>query len=212
MTKVYIVRHGETEWNVAGRMQGCKDSKLTNLGIQQAKWLSGKLKDENIDIIYSSPLNRARNTAELIRGNREIEIFNEYDLRELELGEWEGLSKTDVEKIDKLNIENFWNNTEEYNPPRGGETFQELINRSYRCIMKLVNENRGRTILLVSHTITIKSFMAALQGFGVKGIWNPPFLKQTALTEIDFIDEKFHILKNADTSHYEIEIALSKGI
>lgn len=212
MTKVYIVRHGETEWNVAGKMQGCKDSNLTPLGVEQAKWLGERLRDKHIDRIYSSPLYRARHTAELIKGERDIEILDEHDLRELELGEWEGLRKCDVEKMDKHNMLNFWENTEDFNPPNGAESFYELVDRAYNVIMKLVRENKDKTILIVSHTITIKSFMAELQGHGVKGVWNPPFLKQTSLTEIDFNDEEFNIIMNADTSHYKEEVVLGKGV
>ncbi len=82
MTKLYITRHGETLWNTEGRMQGWNDSPLTDLGIKQAEWLRERIKDLKIDVIYSSPSGRAYNTAEIIKGNRELQVIKHDGYRE----------------------------------------------------------------------------------------------------------------------------------
>ena len=90
-TKIYLVRHGQTVWNVKKRMQGHQDSPLTKLGILQANWAKEALDDIKIDIIYSSPSNRAYKTAEIIKGNRKIPLVAKNNLREINLGDWEAM-------------------------------------------------------------------------------------------------------------------------
>lgn len=93
MTKVYLTRHGETEWNEKGIMQGWGDSPLTELGKNQAKWLGERIRDLHIDVIYASPIGRAFNTAEIIRGDREIPLIAYDGLKEIKIGGWEGLNQ-----------------------------------------------------------------------------------------------------------------------
>ena len=88
MTRLYITRHGQTEWNVEGRFQGRADSKLTPLGESQALWLGERLKDERIDVIISSSSGRTITTSEKIRGERGIRIIPNDNLREIYLGRW----------------------------------------------------------------------------------------------------------------------------
>ncbi|MEE1541372.1 MAG: histidine phosphatase family protein, partial [Paludibacteraceae bacterium] len=98
MTKIYLCRHGETEWNVVKRMQGQNNSNLTELGVSQAKALGKRLEDIDIDIIYSSSCQRALDTAMHARGNRDLQIIAEDDLREINLGNWEGLLFSEAEE------------------------------------------------------------------------------------------------------------------
>lgn len=89
-TTIYLVRHGQTEWNVLHRFQGHMDSPLTKLGIQQAEWLGEALQHDPIDLIYSSTSNRAFHTAEIIRGNRDVAVTACDEFKEINLGVWEG--------------------------------------------------------------------------------------------------------------------------
>src|SRR5690554_4521335 len=89
--KIYLTRHGQTEWNVIGKLQGWGNSNLTEKGIENAKRLSQRLKEVNFDYVYSSPQQRALDTAKLIRGDRNIEINVLDDLREIGFGSWEGM-------------------------------------------------------------------------------------------------------------------------
>src|SRR3712207_163192 len=98
MTTIYLTRHGQTEWNLNKRLQGWKNSPLTKLGISQAKALGERLKDTQIDVIYSSPIERAYKTAEIIKGNKDIEIIKHDGLKEFNYGDWEGLTIDEIEK------------------------------------------------------------------------------------------------------------------
>jgi broad specificity phosphatase PhoE len=90
MTKIYFTRHGETVWNRQGRFQGHKNSDLTDKGILAAELLSYRVEDIELDYIVSSPLMRAYNTAEIVRGNKDIEIIKHEGLKEINLGNIKG--------------------------------------------------------------------------------------------------------------------------
>lgn len=88
-TTLLLVRHGETEWNKLGKFQGCTDIELSKDGINQAENLKLKLNEE-FDVIYSSPLKRAYETAKILAKDKDITILE--DIREINFGEWEGLT------------------------------------------------------------------------------------------------------------------------
>lgn len=94
--KIYLVRHGETDWNQAGRLQGQTDIDLDAQGFAQAAEAAERLKEVPFEIAFCSPLIRARHTAETIVGERKITLTTDERLRELNFGPWEG---TDVRKI-----------------------------------------------------------------------------------------------------------------
>ncbi|QIB27248.1 histidine phosphatase family protein [Caloranaerobacter azorensis] len=89
--KIYITRHGETEWNKLGKMQGWKDSNLTIKGIEDAKKLGKSLAHIEFDKIYCSPLRRAIDTANYIKGDKNTEIIITESLKEMGFGSWEGM-------------------------------------------------------------------------------------------------------------------------
>ena len=96
--KIYIIRHGETNWNIESRWQGQKDIPLNKTGEIQAKLLGKRLKNVDINKIYSSPLSRAYKTAEIIASNVGIEIITREGLAELNFGKWEGLTTYSIKK------------------------------------------------------------------------------------------------------------------
>ncbi|MGL5821969.1 MAG: histidine phosphatase family protein [Sarcina sp.] len=203
MTKLYLTRHGETIWNTKGIFQGWADSNLTELGIKQAEWLEKRIKDLEIDIIVSSPTGRAFNTAKILKGSREIELLTNEGLREINVGLWEGKSQEEIKAMSEMNYYNFWNVPSKYEPTKGGETYSEMANRSFETIMDIIKRNNGKNILVVTHTITIKTFMCMLEKRELDSLWGEPFVKQTSLTEIDFNGEEYNILLNSDMSHHE---------
>ena len=103
MLKLIIVRHGVTEWNKEGRLQGKKDIPLSKEGEEQADKLAKRLKDEKIDKIYASPLKRACKTAEIINKYHKLPINIEDGLREISYGIFDGISKEEREKDEEEN-------------------------------------------------------------------------------------------------------------
>jgi len=197
--KIYIVRHGETEWNVKKLMQGWKDSPLTENGIRNAENLSKRLKNINFDYIFSSPSYRAQKTAEIIAGNR-ARITVEDDLKEMGFGSWEGAKKELLEKNYPEEIYNFWNKPDLYKPV-DGETFDEIFVRVNRIIDKILGYNCDN-ILIVSHTVFIRVLFLIIKNIKLENLWTGPIIKDTGLTIIECINNKIDILLEADTSHY----------
>jgi broad specificity phosphatase PhoE len=202
MTTLYITRHGETEWNTEGRMQGWNDSPLTNLGINQAHWLCDRIKDIDFNAIYSSPAGRAYKTAEILKGKKDIDIIAHDALREINLSQWEGLDQKDIKEKDEKQFHNFWKAPHLYKP-LSGEDFFELQHRVTAGIREIVKNHKDETILIVTHTMTLKALMAGLQSKPISTIWDPPFIKQTSLTIIEMHEDKVSIKMHADDSHHK---------
>lgn len=160
---LYLVRHGETEWNVQKINQGQSESSLTEKGIEQAKETAEKLKDIKFDAIFSSDLSRAYKTAEIIKLDRGIVIQTSKLLRERAHGSFEG-KHDDVLKStlkDKLKErENLPEN--EYNSFRLApdiETTEEILNRFLKQLKEIAVLYSNKTVLVVTHAGPIKNFL-----------------------------------------------------
>ncbi len=196
--KLYIVRHGETEWNRAKKLQGWQNSNLTEKGIKGAKLLSKRLEDVKFDFVYSSPQTRAVETANHIRKDGEKLVILD-DIKEMGFGKWEGVEKEKLEQLHGEEYYNFWNRPHLYKSS-GGETFEELQNRVARGIERII-ENGGENVLLVSHGVVIKTIQAMVKKHSLEEFWTPPFLDNASLTLLELKDDKLNIIIDADTSH-----------
>lgn len=201
-TTLYITRHGETLWNTEGRMQGWSDSPLTELGRQQAVWLEERLEDVKFHVVYSSPTGRAFKTAELVRGDRNIDIISADELREICLGDWEGLDQQQLKERYGEELFNFWNKPHLYKNATG-ESFEDVRKRTFEFIKKIVQAHCNQNVLVVTHTMALKSLMSCIENKAVERIWDPPYIKQTSLTIVEFDEDNIRIVMNADTSHHK---------
>ncbi|MBL4930416.1 histidine phosphatase family protein [Clostridium paridis] len=201
---IYLTRHGETIWNLEKRLQGWGDSELTENGIKNAKNLNKRIKDVNIDVIYSSSSKRAIKTSEIIRGNKDIPIIPKDGLREMGFGEWEGLIWEDIEKSDEYSEElyNLYNEPLKYKS-FGGESFAEFSERTMETINEIIDESVGKDILILTHGMTLKLVLGFFEGISpeeaIKGI----IMGQTSLTKIVIEDGEYSIELKNDTEHYE---------
>ncbi|WP_195428979.1 histidine phosphatase family protein [Clostridium sp. D46t1_190503_E9] len=203
MTKLYLTRHGETEWNEKGIMQGWGDSPLTELGIKQAEWLRDRMKDTHIDVIYASPIGRAYNTAKIVKGDRNIPLKANDGLKEIRIGGWEGLNQEEMKSLSEENYYNFWNVPSKYIPTGDGENFYEVKKRAFKAINEILEKEKGKNILIVTHTITLKSYLCELEKRDIDTLWDPPFIKQTSLTEINFTEDGYEMPLVACMKHHE---------
>src|SRR5699024_7785169 len=108
MLTLYLVRHGETEWNLDNRLQGSLNSELTQKGVKDVMKLKNDTDKINWDAIYSSPSKRAFHTAKILRGSNEI--FCDARLKEMNIGKFEGLTWGEVKLINKYQYKNYWEN------------------------------------------------------------------------------------------------------
>jgi phosphoserine phosphatase len=198
-TIIYLTRHGQTEWNIQKRYQGSGDSPLTELGIKQAQILSEYLANTHFDIILSSPAGRAKHTAEIIKGKRNQEVLINNAFAEINLGPWEGKYYYDVELEQTEQYQAFWNSPDLYKPAYG-ESFIEVGQRTFSALKELVRLYKGKTILIVSHAVAIKSLLNAIEGRDLSDFWKER-LMQTSLSIVESINGAFKILQYGSTVH-----------
>ncbi|GIP29405.1 phosphatase [Paenibacillus sp. J23TS9] len=201
ITTIYITRHGQTEWNIQKRFQGHNDSPLTELGVRQATWLGESLQDHKIDQIYSSTSLRAINTAEIIRGQREIPIERYDAFKEINLGIWEGITQEEAKSSNALQFNYFWSDPEAFQVEES-ETFQQVYERAVNKLHEIMSKNQGESILVVTHTVVIKLLMAYFEQRDLKSIWEPPYIHPTCLCQIEINEDNHSIILHGDMSHY----------
>lgn len=198
--KLYITRHGETEWNKEGKMQGWQNSNLTEKGIANAKKLGEHLSQISFDRIYCSPLGRAVDTAKYIRGDRDTEILLMDALKEMGFGTWEGMEHEVIEEQYQTQRNHFWNKPQLYEPI-DGESFEQLFHRVKAALDEVIANADGENFLIVSHAVTIKAIYAILRDTPLADLWGPPFLYDTCLTILEVIDNDIKFILEADVSH-----------
>lgn len=197
--KIYLVRHGETEWNKEYRLQGQADTKLNDYGRELARITSEALKEIPFDIIFHSPLNRAEETARILKRDWEIPIIADERLKEMNFGESEGCHIPTIQKTPTDPLYNFLNNPGEYVPPKSGETFEELYKRSLDFMTGeiLPLEGKYENVLIVAHGALNRSILNPIAGIPVSDFWEIR-LKNCAVSIIDLTDGKFTIESEGD--------------
>ncbi|MFT5875057.1 MAG: broad specificity phosphatase PhoE [Clostridium sp.] len=199
-TTLTLVRHGETEWNALGKFQGCKDINLSKEGILQADYLKKRF-DNKFDYIYTSPLKRAMQTAEIISKSSKIKPIIESDLREINFGEWEGLT---IKEIESNFPEKFieWRNDELNGPICGGDlSLKKASIRAKNAILEIVKKHQGENIIIVAHGGIIKAGLIGIFEWKMT-MYHKIILGNTAVCKIIFdtnLNPKIIILN--DTSH-----------
>ncbi|MTH53756.1 histidine phosphatase family protein [Bacillus mangrovi] len=179
MTKLGIIRHGITEWNMEGRAQGSSDIPLHETGRQEAELLAARLKDEEWDLLYSSPLQRARQTAEAVsKSLGGISVKTDERLRETGGGRIEGT--TEAERLEKWGSR--WREMD-----LGRELPEEIVNRGLSFIDDVLREHRGKKILIVSHGSFIRHLLEKIAPAEEERL---P-LGNTSITHLHFEDERW---------------------
>ena len=167
-TDLFLIRHGETEWNKVLRYQGQTDIDLNETGFNQARLLSKRLKNKKIDRIYSSDLKRAANTASIVAEPHELKLRKEKKLREICFGEWEGMNYEEIIQ-EYPEIFKKWRNDPVSVPPPEGETFLEFQKRVIDIINKIKDLHAGERVAVVAHGGTIRVYLAHILGMPLEG-------------------------------------------
>lgn len=201
--KIYLIRHGQTQWNIERRLQGVGDSPLTEKGKLDAKLLEDRLREIDIDIIYSSPSTRAIKTSKIIKGKRNIEILVDEDLKEMNIGSWQGKVLDEIRIKSPQEYHNYWNEPHLYVGNNGGENFYQVQKRAISFIDNIIHERKYNNILLVSHGDTIKSIITYYQNKPMDLLWDPPLIEATSLSLLEIDSDKIRVLFSGDISHLE---------
>ena len=160
--KLYIIRHGETVWNTEGRLQGRADIELNENGIRIARVTARGMADIPFDLAITSPLKRARQTAELVLDDRNVPILEDARLEEITFGEWEGLCcRRDNYQIPSKDFQDFFMNPFKYQPPVGGETIRQVLDRTGEFYQELIHnpEYQEKTILIAAHGCSCRALL-----------------------------------------------------
>jgi broad specificity phosphatase PhoE len=195
----YIVRHGQTNWNIQGKTQGHGNSDLTESGESQAKQLAESLVDHNIDYVFTSDLGRAVQTAEIVGNRLGLKVEKTDGLREMGFGVWEGLLIKEIQK-DYAEVYNTWRNEPHLVNIPGGETLHIIKERVDKFIEGINEKYDNKRIVLITHSITLRVMLLSFLNSGMENVYR---IKQdnTALNIVEFKDYGPVVEKMNDTSH-----------
>jgi len=163
MTIVYLIRHGETDWNIQGRYQGQADPPLNSAGIAQSEELAALLAGEKIDLIYSSPLKRALQTAEILSRRLSVEVILDPRLVEIHQGDWQTRLRSEIEVLYPKLLNDWETSPWEVSPP-GGESLAEVQRRVKAAMDDILEHHPRQRIAIVSHRIPIALIKVKYRG------------------------------------------------
>lgn len=198
--EIYIIRHGKTPWNVDRLLQGGTDVELNEDGRDLAIKTGQGLKDIHFDKIYSSPLKRALETAELIRGNRDIPIETDDRLREISFGSREGERAMAVKDNPNDPFYFFFHAPEKYDP-LDGESFQSIMERTKSFLTEVVEplQDKYERIMIVGHGAMNKGLMCHILNHGIEDYWSGDLQKNCAFTIVELTDNEYKLVERNKT-------------
>lgn len=185
--RLYLVRHGETVWNLESRYQGWADQPLSALGREQAAEVANLLSMVAFDAAYSSDLQRAVTTAEIILGGREIAAEKLRNFREIDIGELDGRTEQEI-RINYPEQLRAWRDTPGTLTMPGGESLHDVEARAWPALETLLERHPGETVLLVAHHTVNKVILCRVLGIPYshfRVLRQPP----CAVSVIDFNDD-----------------------
>lgn len=207
MAKLYFVRHGKTEWNLAMKLQGSEgDSPLLEESYFETALLGERLKKISFSKVYVSPQKRAIETANTLMDELPIkpEIIQKEGLKEFGLGKLEGQFIVDAIDAYPEQMHHLRNNPHEYDPSEfGGETFGEMIKRSVVVIEEAVIQNPNENLLFVGHGATLVALIQTLSGKPLEQIRKAGGLDNSSLSIIEMNELGYELILWNDTSHLD---------
>lgn len=162
--QIVLLRHGATDWNLQGRCQGSSDRRLTEVGLRQAEQIAIELSGETIHAIYSSSLERARQTAQLVSRPHNLPVMIEDDVRELDHGELEGLTFNEIKErfSEFLTV---WRTAPAELQIPGGERLADVAERAWRALSRIAQRHQtDQTVIVVSHNFPILGVVCRVTG------------------------------------------------
>jgi broad specificity phosphatase PhoE len=202
---IYFVRHGKTEWNLTGQMQGWGDSPLVSEGKNGAILVGEALQDIRFKAAYVSPSKRTQDTAKYILSGKKVPIHLTEEFREMSFGSWEGVRVSELDEQFKEARHAMLHSPATFDArENGGETYYQLEERVQKGIQKLISEQKSGNVLVVSHGMTLTLLMYLLGGgkmadHRLKG----ERILNTSISQVDYENGEFHVVKLNDIAHLE---------
>jgi len=198
--RIFLVRHGETEWNAGLRFQGHRDVPLSPRGVEQARALAARLAGEHFAAVYASDLGRAVETAAVIAAPHNLPVRRLPGLREINFGAWEGLTVNEIRARYDEELRRWWEQPADTRIP-GGETLAEVAVRVSAAVKEIVAAHPDRQVLVVCHGGPIQVIVSTVLGMQLDQYWR---LRpgNASLSVLDFPDwERGMLTLFNDCSH-----------
>jgi broad specificity phosphatase PhoE len=199
MTRLFLVRHGTTEWNQEEIFRGRIDCKLNETGLAESRALEVYFRDAAIDFVYSSPLSRATETARAVAVSKRLVVTADPAFIDINYGEWQGLPLEEV-KVKYSDLYRLWQERPQEVTFPGGENLAQVRARAWDGLEKVVQANLGKTVLVVSHRVVTKVLICAVLGLDDSHFWQ---IKQdtTAVNCFEYTGKDFITSLINDTCH-----------
>ena len=202
MTKVYVVRHGQTAWNVGEIFRGRADIPLDDTGRKEASLAGEALKDARIHAVYSSPLSRSMETAENIARFHNVPVTRLDAIIDISYGEWEGHGNEEM-KVNYPDLHRLWHTEPHKVRFPKGETLEEVRARTMAALDDLLGRHEDQNIVLVAHRVPNKVICCALIGLDNSHFWR--IQQDTASTNLfTYKDGQWIISYLNDTSYLKV--------
>jgi broad specificity phosphatase PhoE len=198
MAKLILARHGETMWNVEKVFRGRADVNLDEVGIKQAELLGKYLSNWELEAIYSSPVKRALDTANIVARYQKVAARIAEGLTDFDFGEWQSLPEQEVKRLYPAILNEWHNNPDKVKMP-GGESLEDVRRRAVEVVNDVLSRHQGN-VLLVSHRVVIKVLICYLLGLDNSHFRN---INQDVggITIFNYADGRFVLTRHNDTSH-----------
>lgn len=201
-TRIIAIRHGETSWNVDGRIQGHLDIPLNDTGLWQAEQAARALADEDIAAIYSSDLQRAHVTARAIAATSGAALHTDAGLRERCFGDFQGRTFKDVESTQPEDAQRWRTRDPAYAPPGGGDSLLMLRERIASTVDRLAGQHPGELIVVAAHggVMDVLYRLATRQDLQAPRTWE---LTNCAINRLLWTPQGLTLVGWADTAHLQ---------
>jgi probable phosphoglycerate mutase len=202
-TRLFLVRHGATQLSAENRFSGAVGVDLCDEGRRQVRRLAERLADDQITAVYTSPLSRTAETAEILARPHDLTPVRRDGLREISHGCWEGLTRGEVEERFPGEYEG-WEADPFTFAPDGGESGLAVLARALPVIRQIVVAHEGENVLVVSHKATLRLILSSLLGFDARGYRDRLDQSPACLNVVDFKDQvRARLMLFNDVSHYQ---------
>ena len=171
MTRIILVRHGETTWNIEGRYQGQEDTPLSERGLKQGHLLAEGLRHIPIDLAISSPLQRSYQTCKFCADLHNLPVATDERLLEINDGSWEGVLAGDIQRRYPVEFAQWHGEPEKVVMPDGGESLEDVRQRVRAAFDEYVEKYPDKTILVAAHDAVNKAIICDLLGLGMEHFW-----------------------------------------
>ncbi|MHB9026071.1 MAG: histidine phosphatase family protein [Armatimonadota bacterium] len=199
MTTFYLVRHGETDWNVEGRFQGQQDPPLNETGRQQARHAARALAEMPLAAVYTSDLRRSVETAEIIAQPHGLAPVPDCRLREVCFGDWEGLVVADVAQRFPEVLANWRADSLRIRPP-GGETIEDLYRRAVAVLPGMIERNPEGTVAIVAHGGPLRALLTMALDAPLT-VFRRLRLDNCSISVLKFQDTRYSLVRMNDVCH-----------